>query len=159
MPYHWSTSTDTTRELRLWPHNSLPVRGFASVVLTISALAAIPLLTFLGSVLLWGILPFIMLAVGGTWIALQQNYRSRRILEVLTLKDDNAHLVRHNPRGPDQEWDCNRYWTTPELHVSDGPVPNYVTLRGAGREVEIGAFLSEDERKALYHDLVAELRR
>jgi uncharacterized membrane protein len=32
-------------------------------------------------------------------------------------------------------------------------VPNYVTLSGAGREVEIGAFLSEDERKALYGEL------
>jgi uncharacterized membrane protein len=32
-------------------------------------------------------------------------------------------------------------------------VPNYVTLSGNGREVEIGAFLSEDERKALYQDL------
>jgi uncharacterized membrane protein len=39
------------------------------------------------------------------------------------------------------------------MHPKGGPVPNYVTLSGNGREVEIGAFLSEEERKALYDDL------
>ena len=29
---------------------------------------------------------------------------------------------------------------------------DYLTLRGAGREVELGAFLSEDERLALRHE-------
>jgi uncharacterized membrane protein len=32
-------------------------------------------------------------------------------------------------------------------------VPDYVTLTGAGREVEIGAFLTEDERRALFSEL------
>jgi uncharacterized membrane protein len=41
---------------------------------------------------------------------------------------------------------------------TDGPVPHYVTLQGAGREVEIGAFLSEDERCALYDELRREIR-
>ncbi|MFP4044569.1 MAG: DUF2244 domain-containing protein, partial [Rhodosalinus sp.] len=62
-----------------------------------------------------------------------------------------------NPRGPLQEWECNPHWIRVELHARGGPVPNYVTLRGSGREVEIGAFLSEDERKALYGDLRARL--
>ena len=36
-------------------------------------------------------------------------------------------------------------------------MPNYVTLTGCGREVEIGAFLSEDERMALFQDLSRQL--
>ena len=38
-----------------------------------------------------------------------------------------------------------------------GPLPNYVTLSGNGREVEIGAFLSEDERKSLFKELKSAL--
>ncbi|WP_372571080.1 DUF2244 domain-containing protein [Ruegeria jejuensis] len=158
MPYRWTTSSDTHAELRLWPHNSLPPKGFAATVLGIFALATIPLIMLLGSILLWGILPFVLLAVAGIWWALQINYRSRRILEVLTLSDADAHLIRHDPGGSVQEWHCNRHWAQPELHPDDGPVPNYVTLKGGGREVEIGAFLSEDERKALYDDLRARLK-
>jgi uncharacterized membrane protein len=36
-------------------------------------------------------------------------------------------------------------------------VPYYVTLNGNGRRVEIGAFLSEDERRALHGELASEL--
>ncbi|MCL6284356.1 DUF2244 domain-containing protein [Ruegeria sp. 2012CJ41-6] len=158
MPYRWTSSSETTSELRLWPHNSLPAKGFAATVLAIFALATVPLIMLLGSVLLWGLLPFVLLAVAGIWWALQANYRSRRILEILTLSDADARLVRHDPGGKVQEWHCNRHWARPALHPDDGPVPNYVTLKGAGREVEIGAFLSEDERKALYDDLRARLR-
>jgi uncharacterized membrane protein len=32
-------------------------------------------------------------------------------------------------------------------------VPQYLTLRGNGREVELGAFLSEDERVSLREEL------
>lgn len=161
MPYTWTEpeTADQPRELHLWPHNSLPPRGLAIFVLATFALLMVPLLALLGSVLLWGILPFILMAVGGIWLALSRSYHHRRILEVLTLTHDTAHLTRHNPDGAVQEWDCNRYWVSPEMHTTGGPVPYYVTLRGGGREVEIGAFLSEDERRALYDELRGALRR
>jgi len=41
------------------------------------------------------------------------------------------------------------------MHETGGPVPHYVTLSGNGREVEIGAFLSEDERVELFSELKA----
>ena len=93
------------------------------------------------------------------WLALSRSRKDAQILEVLTLSPDRAHLHRHGPRGRVQEWESNRYWVEPTLHETGGPVPFYVTLRGAGREVEIGAFLSEDERKALYDDLNRAFRR
>jgi len=169
MPYSWSISPAShsactpepadVQELKLWPHNSLPPRGAAALILSLFTLATIPMLGLLGSVVLWGLLPFVLLMVAGTWYALEHNYRQRRVLEVLTLSHENAHLVRTNPNGQTQEWECNQYWARAEMHEQGGPVPFYVTLIGGGREVEIGAFLAEDERKALYHDLVQKLRR
>jgi len=159
MPYDWTHPTSAPRqELRLWPHQSLPPQGFAAFILGLFSLAMIPLYAMLGTVLLWGLLPFVLAMVAGTYYALRRNGRDRQILEVLTLTPEELRLVRHNPRGADQEWQCNTYWAKLALHPDGGPVPYYVTLSGAGREVEIGAFLSEDERKALYSDLSDRLR-
>ncbi len=160
MPYSWTKSDTaaTVQELQLWPHQSLPPKGFAAFVLATFILIQIPLLPLLGSVVLWGLLPFLLLAVAGLWYALDRSHRNAQVLEILTLTDRDAHLIRHNPRGAAQEWHCNRYWTTPHMHKKDGPVPHYVTLKGGGREVEIGAFLSEDERIALFEELTRALR-
>ncbi len=160
MPYQWTTDTaDTVQEMHLWPYQSLPARGMAAFVLTTFTLIMIPTLAMLGSPILWGLLPFALLAVWGVYYALQTNFKARQIHEVLTLDAEDARLVRTNPRGDVQEWDCNRYWTQVTKYEDDGPVPHYVTLKGKGREVEIGAFLSEEERIALYDDLARALRR
>jgi uncharacterized membrane protein len=154
MPYRWTTTPDTpVQELKLWPHESLPARGMAAFVLATFTLILIPVIPVLGTPILWGLLPFLMLAVWGIYFALQQNHRARQITEVLTLSTDRAHLVRTDPKGHVQEWQANRYWTRVRKYDSEGPVPHYVTLKGDNREVEIGAFLSEDERIALYGDL------
>ncbi|MFC6688214.1 DUF2244 domain-containing protein [Jhaorihella thermophila] len=161
MPYSWieNAADADTRELHLWPHQSMSPGGFVFFVAATFALISLPLLMVLGSVVLWGLLPFVLVALGGMWLALKRNQRDAQVIEVLTLTPHRARLVRHNPSGEAEEWDCNRYWAAPELHASGGPVPNYVTLRGCGRTVEIGAFLSEDERISLYEELVSALRR
>ncbi len=154
MPYSWTPPGNSpTEELHLWPHQSLPPRGFVWFVSVTIALIMLPLAMLVGSVALWGLLPFLLLTIWGIWAALKRSWRDRQITEVLTLSEDRARLVRTNPRGPAQSWESNRYWVSANIHRTGGPVPNYVTLRGNGREVEIGAFLSEDERLSLYDEL------
>lgn len=160
MPYRWTTPpSNPTQELRLWPHQSLPSKGMAAFVLATFTFILIPTLPLLGSPILWGVLPFLLLAVWGIYFALQRNYKARQIVEVLTLDDDAARLIRTEPNGAQQEWECNRYWTQVSKYDDEGPVPHYVTLKGKGREVEIGAFLSEDERIELFEDLRRALQR
>lgn len=122
-----------------------------------AALISLPLIVVVGSPILWGLLPFFLLALGGTWIALQRSYTDGSTLELLTVWADRMELVRQNPRGPDQRWEANPYWVSVHLHETGGPVENYITLRGAGREVEIGAFLSAEERVSLYGELRSNL--
>lgn len=160
MPYEWKTTPGgTAQEMHLWPHQSLPAKGFAAFVLATFTMIMIPTFTLLGTVLLWGMLPFVLMAVGGIYFALQHNYKSRQIEEVLTLTGDTAHLTHTTHKGEVKEWQCNRYWTQVLKYERDGPVPHYVTLRGEGREVEIGSFLSEEERVELYDDLQRSLQR
>ncbi len=162
MPYEWSTTENAAgpaRRLRLWPYRSLPRKGFAIFVLVTFALITLPLYPLLGTVLLWGLLPFLLLAVAGVWWALERSYRDARLSEELTIDRDEAHLLRVEANGQRREWACESYWARVQLHQTGGPVPDYVTLSGKGREVEIGAFLSRDERRALYGELVTALRQ
>lgn len=154
MPYHWTTlPREPKQELQLWPHNSLSPEGFAAMVLGFFLFASIPLYGVIGTAVLWGLLPFVLAATAALYYALRRNRRDRQILEVLTVTPETTHLIRTNPKGDRQDWESNTYWVKVACHETGGPVPYYVTLKGKGREVEIGAFLSEDERKALYSDL------
>lgn len=160
MPYHWTqTDKDAPQSLTLWPHNALSVKGFAVMVLGFFLFASIPLYGLLGTVLLWGLLPFMLAATAALYYALRRNRRDRQIVEELTVTPETTRLTRTNPTGDVQDWESNTYWVRVALHETGGPVPFYVTLKGKGREVEIGAFLSEDERKALFADLQARLRQ
>ena len=155
MPYVWNETDHPcpAQQLRVWPYNALSASGFAAMILGFYFFAAMPLVAVLGSKVFWGLLPFVLAATGALWFGLRKNQADRKIVETLTITADQTDLHRQIPGKPAQDWQANTYWVTPVLHRTGGPVPNYVTLKGGGREVEIGAFLSEDERKALYGEL------
>jgi Integral membrane protein len=75
------------------------------------------------------------------------------------MTQDDLHLTRQTLKCVPLEWSCNPYWTKVNLQEKGGRVPHYVTLSGAGREIEIGAFLREDERKELYAELKDKVAR
>ncbi len=145
--------------LVLWPNRSLPARGFAGFIALTCGLIALPLLGVLGTPVLWGLLPFFVLTVGGLWIALRRNYADGRLTEELHLWSDRVSLVRTEPRGARRAWEANPYWVRVALRAEGGPVENYLTLKGGGREVEIGAFLSPEERADLRELLERALSR
>ncbi|MEH7826637.1 DUF2244 domain-containing protein [Gemmobacter denitrificans] len=157
MPYEWLPSSSEGDRLHLWPYRSLPRRGFVWFVGGTAALIAVPLLTVIGSPVLWGLLPFLCLAIAFLWWALQRSYRDGEILEDLQLTDSRITLTRHGPRGTRREWEANPYWVRIALHTTGGPVPHYLTLQGGPREVELGAFLTPEERQALARDLTLRL--
>lgn len=160
MPYQWTDpralpadpSAPPLRVLRLWPHRSLPLRGFVGFFGATSGLAVLPLLAVLGSPVLWGLLPFFLVTLGSLWLAIRHSYRTGEVQEELRLWPDRVELTRRERRGT-RSWEANPHWIRTALHETGGPVPNYLTLTGSGRTVEIGAFLSEEERIELRPEL------
>ncbi len=150
MPYEWLPSTaGRDARLHLWPYRSLSRRGFVWFIGGTAFLIALPVLSVLGSPVAWGLLPFLAAAVIAIWWALERSYRDGEILEDLTLGGDRVTLTRLGPRGRRQKWEANPHWVRVVVHPTGGPVPNYLTLQGGPREVELGAFLSGEERLAL----------
>ena len=162
MPYEWIKTTNDadapTAELHLWPYRSLLRRDFVMFMAGTVAIVMLPLLVVLGSPVLWGLLPFFMLTVGGVWYALQRNQRDGEILEELRIWPDRMTLDHVHPRRGRKSWEANPYWVEVKIDRKNERIVNYLTLKGGEREVELGAFLSEDERATLYDELTRVLR-
>jgi uncharacterized membrane protein len=145
--------------LRLTPHKSLTPEGFVWFIGATAALIVIPLLSILGNPVFWFLLPFILGAILAIWAALTRSWRDREIYEELVVWDDLIRLERHEPRRAPRTWEANPYWVRVALHAKGGPVPNYLTLQGGTREVELGAFLTPPERVGLRDTLERALHR
>ena len=155
MPYDIREDIKNTqiKIIEVWPYNSLKPKGFVLFLGSTFVLISLPLFNVMGTTVFWGLLPFLLVAFMGVWFALRQSLNDRQILEQLTLSKEEIALIRQNPTGEHKRWVCSPYWAKLKIYETEGPVANYITLTGNGREVELGAFLSEDERKSLYEEL------
>lgn len=157
MPYSWTRSADENT-LVLWPHQSMTPKGFTWFIGATSFMLALPLLALLGSAVVWVLIGFFFATITAVWYAITSNQKSRSTLEHLRLTDTRVDIEHRPPVGAPLVWEANPHWVTVNLR-DDGPVEKYLTLRGGGREVELGRFLTPEERQALYGELVTLLRR
>ncbi|PRY94471.1 putative membrane protein [Hasllibacter halocynthiae] len=157
MPYSWTEAGDRTRTLSLWPHRSLSRRGFALFMGITAALMALPLVVALGTFVFVAVGGFFALAFGGLWLAIGRSWRTGDLVEELRVGPEAIRLDRREPDGARRDWEANPHWVRCRLHPEGGPVENYLTLQGGPREVEIGAFLTPEERAALEGELSAAL--
>ncbi|SLN39176.1 DUF2244 domain-containing protein [Pseudooctadecabacter jejudonensis] len=159
MPYEWIAPEDPApksaplAELHLWPYRSLLRRDFVTFFAATSAMILLPLLAVMGSPVLWGLLPFFIITVGGIWYALQRNQRDGEILEELRIWPDRITLDHIHPRRGHHSWEANPYWVQIKIDPHHEKIPNYLTLKGNDRVVELGTFLSDEERAALYDEV------
>lgn len=158
MPYEWLPPEGDSRRLHLWPYRSLPRRGMVWFLGGTAAAIVLPLLGLIGSPVLWGLLPFLLATIAAIWWALEKSFRDAEIIEDLEITPDRISLTRHGPKGKRQDWQANPHWVRLTLHATAGPVPQYLTLKGEGREVELGAFLAPDERRSLCAEIAEVLR-
>jgi uncharacterized membrane protein len=162
MPYEWITPEPApdapVAELHLWPYRSLLRRDFVVFIAGSAVIILLSLLAVLGSPVLWGLLPFFIIAVSGVWYALHRSYKDGEVLEELRIWPDRMTLDHIHPRRGRKSWEGNPYWVHLKIDKKNERIANYITLKGSKREVELGAFLSEDERAVLYDEVDRAMR-
>lgn len=167
MPYRWThpdispAGTHVPPQpvaLELWPYRSLPRQGFVWVIGLTAGALALPMIALVGTGVLWGLLPFVLLIIWLLWTAIERSYRTGTTHETLLLSWDALVLTRQDPGREDRIWRTNPYWVRIKLR-EDGPVEDYLTLTDGQREIELGRFLSPEERQSLRKELGQELAR
>lgn len=144
-------------ELTIWPNRSMPISGFRNVIYFTAAMLALPLIPLLGSPIGWALLPFLLATLFLLWFFIRKNYRDGRLHEVLKVWRDAITVERFEANGNVKRWHANPFW----VHINfkeRAKLENYLTLKGNGREIELGAFLSPEERVALKEELETVLK-
>lgn len=103
----------------------------------------------------WLILPFAGAEVLALYFLLYYVSLKARVQEVVQFSDTEVRVQRGR-RLPISEWSCHRFWC--RLHVYTPWHPWYskrVRLRCHANEVELGNFLSDEEKKILIRELKA----
>jgi len=167
MPYQWTPDHHSLPQratlddaplvrLDLWPHRSLKGKGFSATIWLMFFGGLIPVVPFIGTIAFWILLIFMMTALAALWLALRRSDRDH-LREELLIWPDRIHLTHWPAKGAAMEWQANPYWVKLSLHPTEGKVEQYLTLKGGGpaqtREVELGAFLTPEERAQLRDDL------
>ena len=145
-------------EITLWPYRSLSNKGFVTTILILCMGFMVPLTAFFGTAIFWAVLVPIVLAVWGLWTAIQRTNTDATLTESLKIWPDLIAVYRKNPRSEDQFWHAHPSFVQINMR-ENREVENYITLSGGNREIELGAFLTPEERLDLFQTLDRELHK
>ncbi len=141
----------------LYPHRSLSPRGVRLVIAGIGGALALVALYFtaLGA---WPVLPFFGCEILLILWAFRTNARDARMFERLRLTPDELTVARVRPSGQEQRHRfAPPHWLSVDLaSSSDGG--NELWLASHGRSLQVGRFLTPDERTDLADALRVALR-
>lgn len=144
--------TDTPiYHVTIWPNRSLGRVGFRNTMLLVIVGTTIPMIPLFKAastlwILLFGIIPVVLL-----YLFFIRNYLDGRLTEEIRIYPDLIAVERREPKGKILRWHANPYWL--RIHMHDTPIENYLTLEGNQRTIELGAFLSPEERLTLKADI------
>lgn len=141
----------------LHPNASLSPRGFFLLMAFVGLISFCAGISFvmMGA---WPVFGFFGIDIILVYLAFKLNYRDARRYETIRLTDSALTVERFTPSGRRERWRFQPYWL--KVEIDDDPVPgSTVTLRSHGRIVEIGSFLSPEERLDFAHALRIELAK
>ncbi len=140
----------------LYPNRSLQPAGFAVLM---AAIALVSGAIGAGFVMIgaWPVTGFLGLDLLLLYLAFRWNFRQARRAEFVRLDRDGLSVRRLDPDGRSQAWHFEPYWVRVGLEQV-GRHERRLVLRSHGRQLAIGAFLTQDERTELAHALAAALQ-
>ena len=149
----WRERTDPpVYEVALWPNQSLTRRGYRATLGGAAAGLALPLAGLVGTKVFWPLAVFMAVPFLALRYAMRRNARQMQIEERLWVWPDEVRVERREADGRVLRWQADplriRLW----LHKG-AKVEDYLTLSGGGRQIELGAFLSPEERVALADEI------
>jgi len=136
----------------LWPHRSLPPRGFRLLMLGLGVLSLLVGIIFV-AVGAWPVCGFFGLDVALLYLAFRLSYRSARQRETLRLADDRFTVERVDIYGARRLWLFQPFWLRVVLEERRDE-SNRLLLASHGKSIVIGDFLAPPVRR----DLAATLR-
>jgi len=137
----------------IWPYRALGPEGRRVVMAVAAAGLVVPLLAAIGTPVFWGLLPFEAAALGFLWLGFRRSDADGRLTEALTIWRDEVRVERTEPSGRTLRWRAEPGRVRLNLAAEGAKVENYLTLAGGGRTIELGAFLSPEERQRLHDEI------
>lgn len=143
-------------DIVLYPNRSLGKSGFAVLMAAIVLVSGAVGAGFM-MVGAWPVTGFLGLDILLLYLAFRWNDRQARRAEFLRLDRDGLSVRRQEPDGRSTSWRFEPYWVRVALEQV-GHHDRRLVLRSHGRQVVIGAFLTQDERLELACALEAALQ-
>ncbi len=151
-----ATAAPARFDIVLYPNRSLGRTGFAVLMGAIVLVSATIGAGFM-MVGAWPVTGFFGLDVVLIFVAFRWQDREARRAEFVRLDQGGLTVRRLEPDGSSQSWQFEPYWLRVSIELA-GRHHCRLMLRSHGRQLEIGAFLTPDERAGLAHALEIALR-
>ena len=135
--------------IRLVPNRSLNSNGTKVVFAVIASGFLLPIIPFIGSPIGTTLTIFSGLTFYLFLTMLQRNFQQGSTFEEVLISKNRIKVVHKEKNKKLMTWECNPYWTKVHLDINNPKLKNYLTLAGKGKRIELGAFLSPDERLEL----------
>ena len=141
-----STEEPTFLRMRLIPNRSLDVNGTKVVFGVIACGFLLPIIPFIGSPIGTTLTIFSGMTFYLFLTLLQKNFQQGNTFEEILISKSKIIVVHQEENKAQKTWEGNPYWTKVNVDTHNPKLKNYLTLAGAGKHIELGAFLSPDER-------------
>ncbi len=141
----------------LHPHTSLGPDSFLVLMATLCVISFGAGAAFMlaGA---WPVLGFLGLDILLIYYAFRVSYHRARMYETVRLTENELAVEKVDPKGRTVRWEFQPYWLRVGVEESSRR-DAALTLRSHGKTLEIGAFLTPEEKRDVARALEVELRR